>query len=40
MVPIGVETADMLANEVLSRHLRDGKGLARAGNARVRCGIQ
>src|SRR5258708_27825080 len=24
MVPIGVETADMLANEVLSRHLGDG----------------
>src|SRR5260370_39116691 len=26
MVPIGVETADMLANEVLSRHL--GRGMA------------
>jgi len=58
---IGVETADMLVNEVLSRHLRDGKavaryagltgspdesgkrrrekGLARAGNARVRRGM-
>src|SRR5437899_6385259 len=57
---IGVETADMLVNEVLSRHWRDRKavaryagltgspdesgrrrrerGLARAGNARVRCG--
>jgi hypothetical protein len=28
-----------LVNEVLSRHLRDGEGLARAGNARVRCGM-
>ena len=58
---IGVETADMLVNEVLSRRLRDRKavaryagltgspdesgsrrrekGLARAGNARVRCGM-
>jgi transposase len=58
---VGVETADMLVNEVLSRHLRDHKavaryvgltgspdesgkrrrerGLARAGNARVRCGM-
>ena len=58
---VGIETADMLVNEVLSRHLRDGKaiaryagltgspdesgkrrrekGLARAGNARVRCGM-
>jgi transposase len=58
---IGVETADMLVNEVLSRHLRNGKavaryagltgspdesgkrrrekGLARAGNARVRRGM-
>jgi transposase len=58
---IGVETADMLVNEVLSRHLRDSravgryagltgspdesgnrrreKGLARAGNARVRRGM-
>jgi transposase len=58
---VGVETADMLVNEVLSRHLRDRKavaryagltgspdesgryrrerGLARAGNARVRCGM-
>jgi transposase len=58
---IGVATADMLVNEVLSRHLRDRKavaryvgligspdesgkrrrerGLARAGNARVRCGM-
>ena len=57
---IGVETADMLVNEALSRHLRDDeaiaryagltgsqdesgkrrreRGLARAGNARVRCG--
>ena len=49
--------ADMLVNEVFSRHLRDGKavahglsgserprrrrerGLARAGNTRVRCGM-
>ena len=58
---VGIETADMLVNEVLSRHLRDGKaiaryvgltgspdesgkrrrekGLTRAGNARVRCGM-
>ena len=58
---VGVETADMLVNEVLSRHLRDRKavaryagltgspdesgrrrrerGLARAGNPRVRCGM-
>jgi transposase len=58
---IGVETADVLVNEVLSRRLRDRKavaryagltgspdesgrrrrerGLARAGNARVRCGM-
>jgi transposase len=58
---VGVETADMLVNEVLSRHLRDRRavaryagltgspdesgsrrrerGLARAGNARVRCGM-
>ena len=58
---IGVETADMLVNEILSRHLRSGKavaryagltgspdesgkrrrekGLARAGNARVRRGM-
>jgi transposase len=61
VVGVGVETADMLVNEVLSRHLRDRKavaryagltgspdesgrrrrerGLARAGNARVRCGM-
>jgi transposase len=58
---VGVETADMLVHEILSRHLRDHKavaryagltgspdesgkrrrerGLARAGNARVRCGM-
>jgi transposase len=58
---VGIETADMLVHEVLSRHLRDRKavaryagltgspdesgkrrrerGLARAGNARVRCGM-
>jgi len=58
---IGIETADMLVNEVLSRDLRDRravaryagltgapdesgkrrreKGLARAGNGRVRCGM-
>lgn len=58
---VGVETADMLVNEVFARHLRDRKavaryagltgssdesgkrrrerGLARAGNARVRCGM-
>jgi transposase len=61
VVGIGIETADMLANEVLSRRWRDRKaiaryagltgspdesgkrrrerGLARAGNARVRCGM-
>ena len=61
VVGVGVETADMLVNEILSRHLRDRKaiaryagltgspdesgrrrrerGLARAGNARVRCGM-
>ena len=26
---IGIETADMLVNEILSRHLRDGKAVAR-----------
>jgi transposase len=58
---VGVETADMLVNEILLRHLRDRKavaryagltgspdesgkrrrerGLARAGSARVRCGM-
>jgi transposase len=58
---VGVETADMLVNEILLRHLRDRKalaryagltgspdesgkrrrerGLARAGSARVRCGV-
>jgi transposase len=58
---VGIETADMLVNGVLSRPLRDRKavaryagltgspdesgrrrrekGLARAGNARVRCGM-
>ena len=58
---VGIETADMLVHEVLSRHLRDRKavaryagltgapdesgrrrrekGLARAGNARVRRGM-
>ena len=58
---VGIETADMLVNEVLSRRWRDRKaiaryagltgspdesgkrrrerGLARAGNARVRCGM-
>ena len=58
---VGVETADMLVNEILLRHLRDHKavaryagltgspdesgrrrrerGLARAGSARVRCGM-
>ena len=61
VVGIGVETADMLVNEVFSRHFRDRKavaryagltgspdesgkrrrekGLARAGNARVRTGM-
>ena len=58
---VGVETADMLVNEIFSRHWRDRKavaryagltgspdesgsrrrerGLARAGNVRVRCGM-
>ena len=58
---VGVETADMLVNEILARHLRDRRavaryagltgspdesgrrrrerGLARAGSARVRCGM-
>ena len=61
LLGVGVETADMLVNEILSRHLRDRKavaryagltgspdesgrrrrerGLARAGYARVRCGM-
>lgn len=61
VVGVGVETADMLVNEILARRLRDGKavaryagltgspdesgrrrrekGLARAGNARVRRGM-
>ena len=61
VLSVGVETADMLVNEVFSRHWRDRKavaryvgltgspdesgkrrrerGLARAGNARVRCGM-
>jgi transposase len=61
VIGVGVETADMLVTEILSRHLRDRKavaryagltgspdesgrrrrerGLARAGNARVRCGM-
>ena len=61
VIGIGTETADMLVNEILSRHLRDSKavaryagltgspdesgkrrrekGLARAGNARVRRGM-
>ncbi|GLS39231.1 IS110 family transposase [Mesorhizobium tianshanense] len=61
MMGLGIETADMLVHEILSRHLRDRravaryagltgapdesggkrreKGLARAGNARVRRGM-
>lgn len=61
VIGVGVETADMLVREVLSRGLRDRravaryagltgapdesgikrreKGLAKAGNARVRCGM-
>lgn len=61
VVGVGIETADMLVNEILTRRLRDGKavaryagltgspdesgrrrrekGLARAGNARVRRGM-
>ena len=61
VIGVGVETADMLVHEVLSRDLRDrravaryagltgspdesgrrrrDKGLARSGNARVRCGM-
>jgi transposase len=29
VVGVGVETADMLVNEILSRHLRDRKAIAR-----------
>ena len=36
---IGIETADMLVHEVLSRKHRDQRALARAGNARVRRGM-
>jgi transposase len=61
VIGVGIETADMLVHEVLSRNMRDRraiaryagitgspdesggkrreKGLARAGNARVRCGM-
>ena len=61
VIGVGIETADMLVNEILSRQFRDRKaiaryagltgspdesggrrrerGLARAGNARVRCGM-
>ena len=61
VIGVGIETADMLVHEILSRHLRDRravaryagltgapdesgkrrreKGLARAGNARVRHGM-
>jgi transposase len=61
VIGIGIETADMLVNEIISKHLRDSKavaryagltgspdesgrrrrekGLARAGNARVRRGM-
>jgi transposase len=61
VVGVGIETADMLVHEILSRHLRDQKalaryagltgspdesgsrrrekGLARAGNGRVRRGM-
>ena len=61
VIGVGIETADMLVQEILSRHLRDRravaryagltgapdesgkrrreKGLARAGNARVRHGM-
>jgi transposase len=61
VIGVGIETADMLVNEILSRRLRDSKavaryagltgspdesgkrrrekGLARAGNARVRRGM-
>lgn len=61
VIGVGIETADMLVREVLSRPLRDRravaryagltgspdesgsrrreKGLAKAGNARVRCGM-
>jgi transposase len=45
VVGVGIETADMLVQEVLSRQLRDRRavarygGLARAGNARVRRGM-
>ena len=41
VIGVGVETADMLVQEVLCRNLRDRreKGLAKAGNARVRRGL-
>ena len=61
VIGVGIETADMLVHEILSRPLRDRKavaryagltgspdesgarrrekGLAKAGNARVRCGM-
>ena len=29
VIGVGIETADMLVNEILSRHLRDGKAVAR-----------
>src|SRR5262249_34006024 len=46
VIGIGIETADMLVREILSRKLRDRRavaryagGLAKAGNARVRRGL-
>jgi transposase len=45
IVGVGIETADMLVQEVLSRNLRDRRAVARyagltgAGNARVRRGL-
>jgi transposase len=46
VIGVGIETADMLVQEVLARNMRDEsgtkrreKGLARSGNARVRRGM-
>ena len=39
VIGVGVETADMLVQEVLCRNLRDRREKAKAGNARVRRGL-
>jgi hypothetical protein len=38
VIGVGVETADMLVQEVLSRNLRDRRAVARYGGSRPRCG--